>query len=213
MTLIQTVGGGLVTLGGVAVGFLFARRSDQQKRWQEEITFWIGELSAIDRTLFAALGPNPQKWPKQTELDEETQLALFTMLLNLVYLLNSRPAPRDSVTDVVVNSIATGIFAPETCCAAMVLNASAVSGARCLATNALHSPSLMLAICCSWSADKSGSPIAALPFRVVITHDAFVEDPSAVDPHAVQLDGDVPDVTACAAENLRGLPCTDGRIL
>jgi hypothetical protein len=110
MTLIQTVGGGLVTLGGVALGFLFARLGDQRKRWQEEVTFWIDELSAINRTLFTTFGSNPQTWP--TELDDETELSLFTVLANLMNLIQSRsPAPRDSVTDVVISSIITGYFA------------------------------------------------------------------------------------------------------
>lgn len=112
MTLIQAVGGGLIALGGVALGFLFARSGERQKRWQDEITFWIDHLSAVNRSLFAMLGPNPQKWPKETELDDETQLALWTMLGDLMSLIQSRcPAPRDSVTDVVTSSFITGIFA------------------------------------------------------------------------------------------------------
>jgi len=54
MTLIATVGGGMVTLGGVALGFLFARRSDRHQRWNAELQFWTGELGSIYRRMLEA---------------------------------------------------------------------------------------------------------------------------------------------------------------
>lgn len=54
MTLISTVGGGVVTLGGVALGFLFVRRSDKHQRWNAELNYWVSELGEIYRRFLVA---------------------------------------------------------------------------------------------------------------------------------------------------------------
>lgn len=104
MTLIATVGGGLVTLAGVSVGFLFARRSDKQKRWQEDVTFWINALSAIDLEILKA---NPTTQDEARELQSK-------VMWDLLCLLKSRPSPRNTIGDVVNMSVSGGILVGAT---------------------------------------------------------------------------------------------------
>lgn len=99
MTLIQAFGGGLLTLGGVALGFLFAKRQDKQKRWQEDITFWLDHLFAIDQDILRA----------HAQTQEEAQPVQAKALKEIMYLLWSRPAPRNTVGDVIHLSLTSGL--------------------------------------------------------------------------------------------------------
>ncbi|WP_156675759.1 MULTISPECIES: hypothetical protein [unclassified Mycobacterium] len=106
MTLIQAVGGGLLALGGVGLGFLFAKRQERQNRWQEDITFWIDHLFAIDQEILRAN-------PRTPEEAASVQAKALTEMFNLV---RSRPSPRNSVNDAVDMSLMSGIVmgaAPE----------------------------------------------------------------------------------------------------
>jgi hypothetical protein len=101
MTVIATLGGGLVTLAGVGVGFLYARRLEKQKRWQDDVTFWIDELSTVYRDALRS-APSTQ---------EEAGALQGKMTVELLTLFKSRPCPRQTIGDVVQMSITSGIFA------------------------------------------------------------------------------------------------------
>jgi hypothetical protein len=89
MTLISTVGGGLVTLGGVALGFLFARRSDKHRRWNAELQYWTNELGAVYRRLLEA----------DPKTEQEAYDAIGATVRELVHAHESHPSPRGSVGD------------------------------------------------------------------------------------------------------------------
>lgn len=92
MTLIATVGGGLVTLGGVALGFLFARRSDKHERWNTEVQYWTEELGAIYRRMLEA-DPKTQ---------QEAYDIIGATMQDMLIAHRTHPTSRRSVGDALV---------------------------------------------------------------------------------------------------------------
>lgn len=92
MTLIATLGGGLVTLGGVALGFLFARRSDKHQRWNTELQYWTDELGAIYRRMLEA-DPKTQ---------QEAYDIIGATMRDMLNAHKTHPTPRGSVGDALV---------------------------------------------------------------------------------------------------------------
>jgi hypothetical protein len=101
MTVITTVGGGAVTLGGVALGFLFARRSDRRQRWNAELSYWIGELGEIYRR-FLAVHP---------ETEQQAYEAILAISDDLMQAHRAHPTPRSSVGDALVTPVFMAIGA------------------------------------------------------------------------------------------------------
>src|ERR1700738_5337281 len=91
------------------------------------------------------------------------------------------------------------------CWDAAVLNCSAVSGARTFAVNAAHSPSLMLASCCSTSA---GISLICQTLRV-FSDDALPEDPPASDFTAIEVSGSALNLPKTPAQNACREGCAD----
>jgi hypothetical protein len=92
MTLIATVGGGLVTLGGVALGFLFARRSDRYQRWNDELRYWTDELGGIYRRMLEA---NPKT-------QQEAYDAIGATMRDMLTAAKTHPTSRRSVGDALI---------------------------------------------------------------------------------------------------------------
>ncbi|GAB2699675.1 hypothetical protein [Nocardia thraciensis] len=101
MTLLQAFGGGLVTLGGVYLGWRFANRSAKQERWNAELNHWINELSRIHRHLLDA-DPKTQ---------QEASDAISAAMVDLIRSHKSRPTPRGSVGDALISSLFLAIGA------------------------------------------------------------------------------------------------------
>ncbi|WP_195165972.1 hypothetical protein [Mycobacteroides abscessus] len=98
LALLQTVGGGLVTLCGVLLGFRFARVNQRRDAMQEDVAFWIRFLTDWSRR-FHDVSP-------MARLDDEPEREAVWELTKLFYddvtaTVTARPSPRNTVDDFV----------------------------------------------------------------------------------------------------------------
>lgn len=108
MTVISTVGGGLVTLGGVAAGYWVGRRGNRRQLVQEDLDFWVQNLQEWSGK-FHHLRPMGSE--EGTISEEDVTALLGEFYHDVLGLVTARPSPRNSVDDYVQMTLLTAPFA------------------------------------------------------------------------------------------------------
>lgn len=98
LALLQTVGGGLITLCGVLLGFKFARANQRRDAMQEDVAFWIRFLTDWSRR-FHDVSPMART---EDEPEQEAAWELAKVFYDdISATVTARPSPRNTVDDFV----------------------------------------------------------------------------------------------------------------